>query len=104
MRYWPMSVIRTSPLLPGDCAAELGKLYSTLEMTPRAFSACGFVVERTKPMNQDGLVVMEGDETVMPKLVYMKRPTVEQWTRLERAAFIQGPVPRHFIFICDPLN
>lgn len=105
MRYWPLSVIRTSPLLPGDCAAELDSIYRAMAITERTFQACGFVVQRTEALTAAGLVVMEGDATTTLKLAYMSRPTQEQWERLERACIVPGPdSPNHFIFLVDPLH
>lgn len=102
MHFWPMSVIRTSPLLPGDCAAEVDSLYAAEQMTYRAFSACAFVAARTKPVVQKNLVAMEGDGSMLPKLVYMKRPTQDEWGRLERAVIIEGP--HGFLFMLEMLQ
>jgi len=102
MLYWPISVVRTSPLLPGDCAAELDALPAKLTLSIRACEACIYVIERTPPVKQDDLIAMEGDEKTIPKLVYAKQPTAEQWVRLERIAMIQGP--DCFLFICEQLH
>ena len=102
MFYWPLSVIRTSPLLPGDCAMELDALPTKLALTVRACEACIFVVERTPPFEQDSLVAMEGDAKTVPKLIFVKQPASEQWARLERIAIIQGP--GCFLFVCDQLH
>lgn len=105
MRYWPLSVIRMSPLLPGDCAAELDALYTAHKLSHRAFGACGFVASKTKPIMTGNMVVMEGDETVLPKVVYVGRPTVEQWGRFERAIVVKGPAgPDHYVFVMEMLH
>lgn len=102
MRYWPMSVIRTSPLLPGDCAAELHFIFAKL-MSTRTLQACEHVANQTQSVNADGLVVMEGDPEVPYKLVYTQRPTQEQWERLERTVIIDAP-GNALVFFMDPLQ
>jgi hypothetical protein len=85
MRCWPLSVIRTSPLLPGDCAWELDAVCETYGLSQRASDACGYVAGRTKPVQMDGLVECRIANDLVPHFVYTARPPLQQWQRLERA-------------------
>jgi hypothetical protein len=102
MRYWPLSVIRTSPLLPGDCVAELDALYQNMSLSRRTFDACAFVANRTEAVAAGGLVVIENDDHSVLRLAYLKCPTPAEWERLERAHIIEAP--GRLIFMLNPLH
>jgi hypothetical protein len=102
MRYWPFSLLCTSPLMPGDCVAELTALHKTRRLSGRAFEACGFVAGRTEPVIADGLVVLEDENHTTLQFAYMQMPTSEQWRRLERANIIEAP--HCHIFIISTLH
>jgi hypothetical protein len=92
MRYWPLSVLRTSPLLPGDCAAELDAFRVKRELSARASNACEYVLQRIPAVVSPDLVLTTS------VLAYMKYPTKKQWERLERMNIIQESDGTLFIF------
>jgi hypothetical protein len=48
---------------------------------------------------------MEGDEDTFLKITYAKRPTPEQFARLERAAIVQfSSAPNNLVFVCEQLH
>ena len=100
MRYWPLSVIRTSPLLPGDCAAELDSFCEKRKLSPRACGACEFVIRKTRAVRSDNLVMARSN---VVKFIYLARPTQEQWNRLERISFVTDPDGSIFITV-EPLH
>jgi hypothetical protein len=98
MRYWPLSTVRTSPLLPGDVASEVTVIYRTLRLTPRAFDACDEVSDLTPHVQMDGLILAK-DEYSFPRYMYLRRPPVEQWKRLERGCILQDFKNEKFVIV-----
>jgi hypothetical protein len=103
MRYWPFSVLRTSPLLPQDCAAELDAYTGGLKLSKRACTACVQVLKHTKAIAESNLIVTIDNVTMRPSMTYTSRPTQEQWTRLERINVVQGFEGSIFI-LATPLH
>lgn len=91
MRCWPLSVIRTSPLLPASCMAELDEVCKTKQMTVLTLQTCGSVAMKTQPVEMDGLVIIESEDATQLRFAYMKLPSAEQWARVERAMVIEAP-------------
>ena len=94
MRYWPISVVRTSPLLPGPCAVELNIMYATRRLSPYTFEMCGAVADHTEAVNMDGLAIVDNEEMQTISFTYAKRPPMEQWERMERGAVVERS--RHY--------
>lgn len=105
MRYWPLSLLRTSPLLPHACAPELDNLYYTVKMSPFTLNACGMVVQNTKALTASNMIAMEGDKSTTPKLIYVTRPTEAEWKRLERGVVVEiNNRGCDWIFLVDSLH
>ncbi len=78
MRYWPLSAIRTSPLLPGACALELDSLHSKHCLSPLTSQICGVIADHTEPVTMDGLVIVDNEELQTISFAYAKRPAPGQ--------------------------
>jgi len=87
MPYWPLSAICISPLLTPQARHELGAVYHTTKISPSTFDCCGAVAENSLPIAMNGLVLIK-DISSCPKHAYLRMPTHEQWSLMERACMI----------------
>lgn len=89
MNYWPLSVIRSSPLTPPEHAWELSRVYETMFLTEAAFRACAVIAQQTKPMKSPNLVIIES-VNAPARRAYSGYPDTEEWLRLERGGVVEG--------------
>ena len=97
MRYWPLSVLRSSPRMPSVFAWELSRFYTHPPSEP-AFYACLNVAAETRPVQMQGLVIIESVNAPM-RLAYTEYPTWEEWAQLERAFVIEGDNDTRFVMM-----
>lgn len=99
MRYWPMSVIATSPLVqhPGF-AWELAQVYRTCYLSEPAFRACGDVAAHTPHRNMPGLVILESVDASW-RQAFTEYPSYEEWATLERAGVIENSLGVMYVII-----
>lgn len=96
MRYWPMSVIASSPLLPAPHAAEVSRLPYRAP-SQAAYYACFDVAKHTEPTPTGGLAIIESVDAP-GRQVYTEYPSWEEWSRLERTGVIEAN-GSFFIFV-----
>ena len=87
MRYWPISALIHSPLMPLPYAIELDRIYSDRPPSSNAYCAC-IDVARQLPGLETGLVVIESVDAPMRR-AYVERPPYDEWARLQRAGVLQ---------------
>lgn len=87
MRYWPLSVIANSPLMPPAYAWEIQRFYYQMP-SEGAFHACMEVVKHTGHVAMPGLTVIESINAPN-RFVFTEYPTWEEWSRFERAGAIE---------------
>lgn len=88
MRYWPLSVLKESPLMHPAHVWELSRFYKHPPSEP-AFYACLEVASRTQPVDTPGLMIIESVDAPN-RLVYSRYPGRAEWSRLERAGVFEG--------------
>lgn len=92
MKYWPMSVVASSPLLPwhyqGELFAVQNRHYDV--MSQAAVVACVDVINHTQPVEMPNLAVLESVGT-NPRRVFKDYPTDDEWERLERTGIVLDP-------------
>ncbi len=86
-KYWPMSVITHSPLMPASHTWELEQIYSR-PLSNAAYNAVFPIVRQTAPI-ESGLVIIESIEAPARR-VYTEYPVFEDWLRLERGGIIEA--------------
>jgi hypothetical protein len=89
VNYWPLSVIKDSPLMSPAYATELHRVYATLFLSGGAFLACSDVARHTAPRSIPNLALIE-TIGAPPRQVYTEYPDWEEWFGLERGAVIEG--------------
>lgn len=94
MKYWPLSTLINSPLMPGPYALELNYLYER-PLTQRSYNACIDVARHT-PGLDTGLVVIESVDAPMHR-AYVERPSCDEWARLERAGVLRSVAGTMFL-------
>lgn len=87
MRYWPISTIFSSPMMPAPHAVEVMQLYKRAP-SERAFYSCFDVAKHTRPAPSGALVIIESEGS-HPRQAYTNYPSWEEWSRLERSAVIE---------------
>ena len=88
MRYWPLSVIATSPLLPEAYAHEVHQFNHRLP-SQGAYLACVDVARRTQAVEAPNLVVIESLGAPACRM-FTDYPTDEEWLRLERTTVLEN--------------
>lgn len=101
MRYWPLSVIALSPLLPPVYVPELFRAYQDPRLSQEAVIACNQVMELT-PHVETPLVIVHSVKSPSRR-VYLEYPQFEDWMRLERGGFVDTPGDGTY-FIIDALH
>lgn len=96
MKYWPLSIIINSPLLPSVYAVEVQSIY-TLQISPYAYHACAEVAARLKP-TETNLVIIESLDAPC-RFAYSRMPTDEEWNKLERGGVVQDVYGFHRIIM-----
>lgn len=86
MRYYPLSVVAQSPLLPAVHAYEVAQVYNTACLSQGAMLACNYVISNTVPC-ETPLVIVESVGAPMRR-IYTEYPDFEDWIRLERGGFV----------------
>lgn len=96
MKYWPMSVVRSSPLMPAYFQPELDAAPRTLFMSHLAATACGHVADNTPCREMPNLVIIEtlGKPA---RQAFIDYPTDAEWQSIERFAVIQNTVQQFLI-------
>lgn len=89
MKYWPLSAIKESPLMPPAFAWELCRVYQTCSLTQEAFNACGSVASYTAPQDTPNLAIVQSIGAPARR-VYVGHPECDEWLRLERGGVIEG--------------
>lgn len=89
MKYWPMSIVKSSPLMPPVFAWELFRVYETCYLSAPAFQACGDVAQQTQPASMPNLAVVESIGAPARQL-YTNYPDWEEWSRLERGGVFEA--------------
>ena len=100
MRYWPLSEIATSPLLPPEYVAELCRARNTGSMSNGAILACYQTATQIATV-QSPLVIIESIGAPWRR-VYTEYPEFEAWLALERAGFVE--TQDNFVFVIDALH
>jgi hypothetical protein len=98
IRYWPMSVICNSPLLPPVYIHELHNIIQRQQVSPEGFNAALEVASRTPHMDMPDLAVVESVDRPITQ-VFKEYPTDEEWERLERCGIFQATDGRYFVHI-----
>lgn len=88
MKYWPLSMLKASPLMPAVYAHELYNFYRKMP-SEHAFEACLQVARETQPLEMSGLLIIESVNAPL-RQTYTEYPTWEEWSRLERAGAYQS--------------
>lgn len=100
MRYWPLSVIAQSPMLPPVYGPELYRAYYDPRISQGALVACNQVAGHTRPV-ETPLVIIHSVGAPMRR-VYTEYPEFDDWLRLERGGFIA--TDDTFGFVIDALH
>lgn len=88
MRYWPLSVIAQSPLVPSAFVAELRDF--CLKMPSQgAFYAAMAVAGHTEPVEAPNLVVIQSIGAPNRR-AYVDYPELDEWLNLERATVMEN--------------
>lgn len=101
MRYWPLSTLAASPVMPSWFLPEL--LYGPDHMiTPAAAHACGHIAMSTPAVVAPKLCMVENEGSYFRRL-YTDYPNIEEWLRLERRCVVQFKDGQLMLF-CDGLH
>lgn len=100
MKFWPMSVIASSPMMPWHHQSELYEVQhrNRTVMTLDAVQACGGVAMSTQGIDAPNLGIIEsiGANT---KRFFNDYPLEDEWLRLERVIVLEDDAGRHFIIL-----
>lgn len=88
MRYWPISTIASSPMMPAPYALEVAQIPRRAP-SERAFYSCFDVAKHTQPTPSGALVIIES-EGAPARQAYTGYPSFDEWFRLERSAVIEA--------------
>lgn len=88
MKYWPMTVIIQSPLVPPAYAWELQQFYRKIP-SEGAYDAVFDVARKTPPVEAPNTVVVSSVGSPCRR-VCLGYPTEAEWLPLERAAVVAG--------------
>ena len=89
MRYWPFSVIETSPLFPFSLTGELYAFrYRNGKPSTALLHACGAVAASTPHVDAPAIDFVQASE-VNYSQIYKDYPTFAEWMRLERSGVYQ---------------
>lgn len=86
MRYWPMSVIADSPLMPAPYAFEASQM-GRRAPSEAAYHACFEVARQTRAAPIRGLAFIES-VGAPARQAFTEHPSGDDWARLERAAVV----------------
>lgn len=85
-----MSIIATSPLMPGAYAWELQtKVAAGYQPSIGTGFACWDVARQTPDVRMPHLAIIEGPDA-SPRYIYTDYPDFEEWARLEQGCIIEG--------------
>lgn len=82
MRYWPISMIARSSLLPAAYAPEIAR-FNVAMPSEGAFYACFDVARRTPAIDAPNTVVIETIGAPQ-RCAYVDFPDTDEWLKLER--------------------
>lgn len=100
MRYWPMSVIADSPLMPPPHSIEL-RLMNRRAPSEAAYHACFEVARQTRAAPIHGLAFIES-VGAPGRQVFTEHPSGDDWARLERVAVVDHD--GYFFIIIDAMH
>lgn len=100
MRYWPLSTIAASPLMPAWYVPELCRAYDHPGLSEGAMVACNQVAGQTRPVETPLIIVHSVGAPL--RRVYLEYPDFESWARLERGGFVA--TEDTFGFVIDALH
>lgn len=103
MRYWHLSTIVSSPILPAAFLPEVEALYSTNSLSMQAVRACADVAWHTAPMNMP-IAVLETVGSPHSHRVFHRYPDFEEWFALERGCMVYNPLSNTLHVIVDALH
>jgi hypothetical protein len=87
MRYWPLTTILNSPLLPTAYALELEQFYHK-PLSRNAFHSVMEVAHHTPAIEAPATVLIESDGAPN-RLAYTDYPEFYEWMRLERTTVME---------------
>lgn len=103
MKYWPVSVIKSSPLMPAALVHEFRDFYNT-PLSEAAFQACAHVAAGTQPQEHPNLYIIDSDGAPY-RQIYLNHPSEDEFARLERGGVIPwGLDGEDFMMIIDALH
>lgn len=86
MRYWPVSLVFSSPILNGVYKLELSRMSAARPLSRGAWVAICQCVD-AMPTNISPLTLAPNEDG-RTHFVYLGPPTMEDWLRLERKIFV----------------
>lgn len=87
MKYWPLSTLRDSPLMPANLQWELAQFYQKMP-SQMAFEACLNVARKTQPI-ETGILVIESVNAPL-RTMYARYPDFAEWMALEQAGVFEA--------------
>lgn len=97
MRIWPLSAIRTSPLMASAYASELDYA-NEYPLSQNCINAVADVIVQTPGINSPNLVFIDTVEGALRR-TYTGYPNFEEWSKLERVTRHALDNGRVFLFI-----
>lgn len=88
MRYWPLSVIAQSPLVPPAYALEIS-MTATRVPSQGAYYAMVDIARQTAAVDAPNLVIIESTDAP-GRRCFTGYPTEAEWLRLERTVFMEN--------------
>lgn len=87
MKYWPFSILATSPLLPEAYLHEVSRM---LHRVPShgAYMACVDIARRTPAVVAPNLFIVESTDCPYRRM-FIGHPEGDEFLRLERGIFIE---------------
>lgn len=95
MKYWPMTVLAYSPLLPAAYAPEVQQMtqrYVPGAPSMGAYLACVDVARRTPGIEAPNLAFIEHPGCAMTRRIFLDYPNDEEWLRMERSVLVEDDV------------
>ena len=103
MRYWHLSTICSSPILPAAFVAEVEACTRTNSLSTRAVQACADVAWHTAPLDMP-IAVLETVGSPHSHRVFHRYPEFEEWFALERGCVVYNPLGNTLHVIIDALH
>jgi hypothetical protein len=97
MRYWPISILAQSSLMPPAYAPEVAR-FDTALPSEGAFYACFDVARRTAGVDAPNTAVIE-TVNAPERCVYVGFPDAAEWLGLERISVMETKSGHMFIMV-----